>query len=346
MENLKFILFKKFRGSQVMSVDERVYDYCEFIVDLTKLDEPRLPGISAILRIKNGAEFLRSSIESHLPYYDEIVACYNDCSDNTAEILKELSEIYPEKIKVFEYLPKVHPIFSGAHNSSSTDNVHSLANFSNFTLSKVRYNVATKLDDDHIAIDRNLAPVIDTIRRDIMLKVRKIYTFSGVNLALDANGKLGVFQQEPLVGTGDHMYFPVSSKIYFSQEKDFESFHFVEKNEKKYMGIMYFHLKYLKEGCGFVNLEPKKRAEILTRHLHFAGVAELDDFISESSIKRLRKHHNPIEYWLRTQHLVNKTIYSVLGRNPPLRIARLSQLYDDLNGLKLDECVVKRIKRF
>ncbi|HAY95086.1 MAG TPA: hypothetical protein DCY70_14510, partial [Shewanella sp.] len=70
-------------------------------------------------------------IETHIPYYDEIIACYNDCTDNTAEILNDLKEKYPEKIKVFEYLPKVHPIFSDAHNSCTTYDVHSLANFYN-----------------------------------------------------------------------------------------------------------------------------------------------------------------------------------------------------------------------
>ncbi|MGL5487756.1 MAG: hypothetical protein ACRDC6_15940, partial [Shewanella sp.] len=211
----------------MVQVNEIASNYDEFKVDITTFDEPRKPGISAILRIKNGAEFLRSSIETHIPYYDEIIACYNDCTDNTAEILHELKDKYPEKIKVFEYLPKVHPIFSDAHNSCATDNVHSLANFYNYTLSKTSYKIATKLDDDHIAIDRNLIPAITAIRRDMLLGVKKIYTFSGVNLAFDTNEKLGVYKREPLVGTGDHMYFPVSSEIYFSQEKNVEAFRFV-----------------------------------------------------------------------------------------------------------------------
>lgn len=330
-----------------MGFDGKVLNYDEFKVDLAKLDEPRKPGISAILRIKNGAEFLRSSIETHIPYYDEIIACYNDCTDNTAEILNDLKEKYPEKIKVFEYLPKVHPIFSDAHNSCTTYDVHSLANFYNYTLSKTSYNIATKLDDDHVAIDKNLTPVITEIRRDMLLGVNKIYTFSGVNLALDTNAKLGVYKREPLVGTGDHMYFPVSSDIYFSQEKNVEAFRFVgRKIEKKYMGIIYFHLKHLKNGYGFLNLEPQKRDEIMQQYASNSDVVSLDDFISEDSINNLRKHHNVIEYWLRTRKTVNAIIYVLFKRNPPLRIARLHQLFQDLNGIDLDECVMKRLERF
>ncbi|MGI2091208.1 hypothetical protein ACRN96_01055 [Shewanella oncorhynchi] len=311
-----------------MGFDEKVLNYDEFKVDLAKLDEPRKPGISAFLRIKNGAEFLRSSIETHIPYYDEIIACYNDCTDNTAEILNDLKGKYPEKIKVFEYLPKVHPIFSDAHNSCTTYDVHSLANFYNYTLSKTSYNIATKLDDDHIAIDRNLKPVISRIRNDIASNVKKVYTFSGVNLAFDVNNKLGVYKREPLVGTGDHMYFPVSSKIYFSQEKNVEAFKFLDsKYEKKYMGVMYFHLKHLKSGYGFLNLEPQKRNEIVKQFVSNSDVVGFEDFISEDSINNLCKYHNPIEYWLRTQKIFNVIIYALFKRNPPLRIARLNQLF-------------------
>lgn len=329
-----------------MGFDGKVLNYDEFKVDLAKLDEPRKPGISAIMRIKNGAEFLRITIESHLDYFDEIIACHNDCTDSTVFILEELQSLYPEKIKVFEYKPFVHPIFSVGHNSVSTQDVHSFANFSNFALSKASYSIVGKLDDDHLAIDRNLAPVIETIRHDILCGLKKVYTFSGLNIAMTDDRRLGVYMREPLVGTGDHMYFPMSSKIHFIQVKDLEEFSVIGSFEKKYMGIMYFHLKHLKSGYGFINLDSSKQDEIITLHLSCSDVKSLDDFISEKSIKILRKYHNPIEFWLRNQTFVNIVIYTLFGRNPPLRIARLSQLYNDLYGLDLNECIVKRIERF
>lgn len=330
-----------------MGFDGKVLNYDEFKVDLAKLDEPRKPGISAILRIKNGAEFLRITIESHLSYFDEIVACYNDCSDSTVSILEELQNLYPDKVKIFEYKPFVHPIFSVGHNSVSTQDIHSFANFSNFAFSKASYSIVGKLDDDHLAIDRNLKSVVSRIRNDIASNVKKIYTFSGVNLAFDVNHKLGVYKREPLVGTGDHMYFPVSSKIYFSQEKNVEAFKFLDsKYEKKYMGVLYFHLKHLKSDYGFLNLEQQKRNEIVKQYVSNSDVVGFEDFISEDSINNLCKYHNPIEYWLRTQKIFNVIIYALFKRNPPLRIARLNQLFQDLNGIDLDECVTKRLKKF
>ncbi|MFA7311798.1 MAG: hypothetical protein WC024_08220 [Shewanella sp.] len=335
------------RDAHIMGFDEKVLNYDEFKVDLAKLDEPRKPGISAILRIKNGAEFLRSSIETHIPYYDEIIACYNDCTDNTAEILNDLKGKYPEKIKVFEYLPKVHPIFSDAHNNCTTYDVHSLANFYNYTLSKTSYNIATKLDDDHIAIDRNLKPVISRIRNDIASNVKKVYTFSGVNLALDCSNKLGVYVSNALVGTGDHMYFPLSSSIYFSQGVDMEVFEFKNKNYiKEYVGVLYFHLKYLKDGYGFLNSDKKRQEEELIIHKENSCVISLEEFISDESIDKLIKYHNPIEFWLRSNTYVNEIIFAIFKKKPPLRIARLHQLFQDLNGIDLDECVTKRLRKF
>ncbi|MGL5394993.1 MAG: hypothetical protein ACRDBQ_06900 [Shewanella sp.] len=112
------------------------------------------------------------------------------------------------------------------------------------------------------------------------------------------------------------------------------------------MGIMYFHLKYLKNGYGFLNLSQEKRDEVVKEHVSNTDVVDLDNFISKDSIKGLRKYHNVIEYWLRTRKTFNAIIYVLFKRNPPLRIARLHQLYQDLNGIDLDECIVKRLRKF
>lgn len=312
----------------------------QFKVDLSSLDTPRLPGISAIMRIKNGEDFLRLSIESHLPYYDEIIACYNDCQDNTVQILNELQQRYPDKIKVFEYLPKVHPIFSVEHNSCKTDDLHSLANYCNFALSKARYSVATKLDDDHLAIEQNLVPLIAEIRNDIAKGHKKIYTFSGVNLAKGENDNIGIYMNDPLVGIGDHMYFPVTSNIYFSQEKDMEAFKFLGKSfEKQYKGIMYFHLKYLKQGGGFHNLAPEKAKLEWTERLEKYSVADIATFLSKDNLSKLKNRHNPVEFWLRNNSLVNKLIYTFFKKNPPLRIARLARIKQDLDSIDLNQYI-------
>lgn len=107
-------------------------DYSEFQFNPASLATPRKHGISAYMRIKNEEQFIRLAIESHLPFYDEIVAVYNDCSDNTEAILRGLQQQHPNKIRVFHYLPKVHSVYTDAHRNTPTESVHSMANYCNY----------------------------------------------------------------------------------------------------------------------------------------------------------------------------------------------------------------------
>lgn len=70
-------------------------------------------GVSGFLRVKNDAEFLKASIESCLPALDELIIVYNDCSDDSPNIINSLAKQYPCKIKAFEYHPKIY-----SHNLS------------------------------------------------------------------------------------------------------------------------------------------------------------------------------------------------------------------------------------
>ena len=82
----------------------------EFIFNKSLLiSENRKSGVSAFMRIKNGRDFLEETIESHIEFFDEIIACYNGCNDNTEDILKILQRKYPDKLKIYHYKPEVYP---------------------------------------------------------------------------------------------------------------------------------------------------------------------------------------------------------------------------------------------
>ena len=106
----------------------------DFQFNHADLTRPRPFGISAYMRLKNEAEFVRVAIESHLPFYDEIICVHNDCTDNTESILLDLQQQHPGKIKVYEYLPKVHRYCTPEHAAmvGRDDDVHSFANYSNW----------------------------------------------------------------------------------------------------------------------------------------------------------------------------------------------------------------------
>lgn len=296
------------------------------------------------MRIKNGADFLRLSIESHLPYVDEVVACYNDCSDATPQILAELAAEYPDKVRPIEYLPKVHPILSQAHAAEPTESVHAIANYYNFALAQARYSYATKLDDDHLAIDVHLRPAIALVRQAIAAGRRELFTFSGLNLAHDANQRLGVYAPQPFVGTGDHLYFPVCEQIYFVQEPRTEVFRFEPPRlPKRYVGLLYFHLKHAKAGAGFHNLAPTELTQWRDNYEQRFEWTSFADFARTENVAALRGTVNAIEYWLRTHRVSESLIHAISGRNPPLKIARLARLDSDLAAIDFERDAVQRI---
>lgn len=221
------------------------------------LNNNREMGISAFMRVRNGEDFLELVIESHINYFDEIIICYNQCVDNTEKILYKLKDKYPKKIKIYHYEPKVYPLGSKEQmafckESSNINSVHSMANYSNFALSKTTKKIAVKLDDDHFAVSHNLVQALKIIKKN---GLKNIYTFSGVNLLFQGS-ELGVAYNNAFSGNGDIYFFPVSSKSYFVSGPIYETFTVKKmKYKKKYLGILYFHLKFLKKNFGLSNYE-------------------------------------------------------------------------------------------
>ena len=279
------------------------------------------------MRIKNEEQFVALSILSHIDHYDEIIACYNGCSDNTETILLDLEKQYPQKLKVYHYLPKVHPLGTPEHAQSADDSVHGLANYYNYTLAKTTYSVATKLDADHLAIPGKLAPLLDTIRRDIAAGREKIYIFSGINIGRGESSAIGVTENNLFSGTNDINYHPVNEQTIYHNSRKVESFNKVYRRslETEYMGIMYFHLKALKWA-------------FLTPGDSTGGnkVISFEEFCSPECHKRLRRQLKPHERLfcaLYGSKKMQKLKYKLTGRPPRLQQMRLARLAEDLQGI-------------
>jgi len=224
-----------------------------FTFDPACLGQPREGGISAFMRVRNGEDFIALAIESHLPWFDEIVVCHNRCTDGTVGILERLQTRHPDKLRIFEYVPRVHPAGSRQHRREHWRSVNSLANFYNFSLAKTRYRVAIKLDDDHVAIPEGVGQLTRTIREADHRLGKRMLCFSGINLVL-RDAALGPLAYRPFAGHGDHWYFEVSPDTYFVQDRRFERFT-RRGMQREYHGLAYWHLKYLKQGEGFSNYE-------------------------------------------------------------------------------------------
>jgi len=213
----------------------------------------RKPGISAFMRCRNGADFVEATIRSHLGFYDDLVVVYNQCTDKTPDILARLSQEFGPKMRVFHYTDRVQPLGSEAHANTRGDSPESMVNYSNFALAQTRCQVVVKLDDDHLAIPSEVEKMVNALRAGTA-DLRFQHCFSGFNIARSQGGTLGIPAFDPVVGGGDHGYFLASEETRFYYDKRFERFG-RGKLKRRFAGFFYWHLKYLKQGQGFVNYE-------------------------------------------------------------------------------------------
>lgn len=253
----------------------------------------RLPGVSAFMRIRNGADYLEATIRSHIEFYDEVVAVYNQCTDATPDILARLVSEYGPKLRVFHYAPRVSPPGSEDHAKIPGDSPNSLVTYSNFALSQTRYQWAVKLDDDHLAIRDNVARMVGDIRTG-RADDRVMHCFSGLNLVRDTAGQLQVPAVEPVSGKGDIGYFRVTEQTRFTHDPRFERFARGDY-PRHFAGWFYWHLKFLKSGGGFENYDlkfnPRSRYARKQARLHSSALWGLQDarkMLEPGSLRRMR----------------------------------------------------------
>ena len=307
----------------------------EFRFDRAQLQKPRPFGVSAYMRIKNEAELVRIAIESHLPFYDEIVAVYNDCNDATEKILLALQQKHADKLKVFHYLPKVHWVRTADHAAmvGRDDDVHSMASYYNYALSKCRFSVAVKLDADHLAIAHKLDAALKKIRAEFAQGRDKIFLFSGLEVIRNKGGELGIVNRgEAFSGNGDILYHRIDDRAFFVNHKHTEHFNHGYRwgVAAEYVGLLYVHLKNLK--AAHAKTELAKRgwmafADFADRR-HIATIAAQ---LKWSRRMRLAAYQNK---WLR--EMMQK-----LSGYPPIRVARLLDLYDDLQTIDFQRDVIE-----
>ncbi|WP_114287430.1 glycosyltransferase [Candidatus Halocynthiibacter alkanivorans] len=225
-----------------------------FVFDPGALAQSRRKrGISAFIRIRNGADFLESTIRSHIGHFDEIVAVYNQCTDNTADILGRLVQEFGPRLRVFHYIDRVHPPGSEAHAKTPSHSPGSMVNYSNFALAQTRHQIVTKLDDDHLAMPAPLSTLCKELRAG-RASSDYLHCISGLNLMRKPDGGLALPEFDLVSGGGDIGFFRVSEETRFIHDRRFERFQ-RGNLKRRFAGYLYWHLKYLKRENGFGNYE-------------------------------------------------------------------------------------------
>ena len=138
---------------------------------LKQKEKNRLLGVSGIMRVKNDARFIERCVESCIDALDELVIAYNDCTDDSPEVIERVRAKYPAKIKVYPYEHHILSLnlsreeYEFAKSLDESD-PRLLCNYYNFALSKVSFRYAVKIDADQIYFKEKLKEWCDFYRKE------------------------------------------------------------------------------------------------------------------------------------------------------------------------------------
>jgi glycosyltransferase involved in cell wall biosynthesis len=217
----------------------------------------RKQGISGFVRVRNEEEWLGLSIESHIPFLDEIIIVYNRCTDSTPEIAKNLEKKYPKKIRSICYEPDVFPQGSQKAIDLPENSPHSLANYYNFALCQTSFRIALKVDGDQIAIPSEYKKMINFVSRQRIFPF--YYRYRGINL-YNNDGNVGVQGSKNFTGL-DRGFFEINKQTspwhYMDRSRGLEILGFNNIKKKDSGLVAFFHTKGLKKDMGEGNYDLK-----------------------------------------------------------------------------------------
>ena len=118
---------------------------------------------------KNEALTIKESVESILPVLDELIITYQTSKDRTEEILMQLKEQYPDKLRIFHYKPYLPPYGRLADREESNrypeGSIHNPSNYYNYGLVRHRFAYYMKVDGDQIYFTEKLQKMKDELQR-------------------------------------------------------------------------------------------------------------------------------------------------------------------------------------
>ena len=260
----------------------------------------KLIGLSGFMRIRNEELFLERVVKSWINYLDELIIVYNDCTDNTEKILIELIKIYPKKLKVYHYLPKVYSFNTDKFSILPENSIHSFCFYSNFALSKTNYKNCVKIDGDHVGIKDRLSKIYNYLKNNKLDNT--ILYFSGYNI-WNFNSQLFVKKKHPYSGNGDVFYFKNDSKHKFIKHYNDKNYELLMTFANKIfdIGFIFWHTHYLKK-------------QIIN---NFKTKFNKNKFIKINKNNYNIKHMLDYKFYVNKKDLKNNNIYKILVPKHP-----------------------------
>lgn len=137
--------------------------------------------LSAMVRVRNEADFLEASIRSVAPHVDEVVIVDNGSDDDTPSIVGRLAAEAPEKVKIHVYRHRVRKVgretWRLAEDRAAADSPRLSSNFYNWCLDRCSMDYVIKWDGDMIAL-----PALSVALTAWRESGREVLVFHGANV--------------------------------------------------------------------------------------------------------------------------------------------------------------------
>jgi hypothetical protein len=223
----------------------------------------RRKRITAMIRVRDGEEFLLASVLSIMDAVDEVVIVDNMSKDSTSEIIARLVACHPDRVKSFYYphdCVRLGEDFRNLYRQDSRSPRLATV-YSNWCLARCTNPFVMKWDDDMIALD-TFAEAVGNFRLSGALG----WHFGGHNLSADREHVLTW-----TAGIEPRVYPKASTRFIRSAgaaangyEGETEDTTLFSENVLVSQEPLYAHLKYCKKNPGS-NQSPQFRKELESR---------------------------------------------------------------------------------
>ncbi|MCC5615177.1 tetratricopeptide repeat protein [Nostoc sp. CHAB 5836] len=213
--------------------------------------ETRQDGISGVMLIHNEAEFLAQVIDTWIDAVDELVIVFNNCTDNSPQIIEEYEKKFYPKIRAFHYLPRVYSPNTKEQLELDINNINSFTFYSNFNLSQTRYKICVEVNGDHVGIPEHLKNIYQFLKTNPLQNTALF--FSGLNLWRQPDDRQYYISLKDIaLGDGDLAYWTVSPNHIFVKNPNNPLFTIVRWQglQSYYLGFIFWHTRFLKKDHG------------------------------------------------------------------------------------------------
>lgn len=204
-----------------------------------------LPGVSAMVRVKNEAQKISYCLRSILPVFDEVILVDNASDDGTLDVVRDLSRRHPMagKIRLLAY-PYRLARFGSEHAATPDDSLHSAVYYTNWTLSHCTRRYVCKWDGDMVLVGEKRA-AFQSFLHGIQSGRPACWTLSGQTVYRDTQGNFYLARGEI---NKEVEIFPYSLLCRFRKRPHLESLQRpVIFPKRDFSPVCFFELKFVDE---------------------------------------------------------------------------------------------------